>query len=117
LASRRFSLLPPPLLHKNAGDLLYAVMIFWLAGVLFPRCAGMRLCVGAFLACAAIEFAKLIQTPWLVHLRHTHAGALALGTGFHVSNIVCYALGAGLGLAIERLLLSRAQSIRTDAQA
>ncbi len=117
LGSRRFSTLLPPLLHKNAGDILYATMIFWLLGVCFPTSSGQRLCAGAFLACAAVEFAKLIQAPWLAGLRHTQAGALALGTGFHISNLVCYALGAGLGLAIERLLLSRAQSIRTDAPA
>jgi len=115
LASRRFSALLPPLLHKNMGDILYATMLFWLAGILFPRNAPMRLCLGAFLACAAIEFAKLIHTPWLANLRHTRAGALVLGTGFHSSNLACYALGALLGLAIERFLLPGARDAKTDA--
>lgn len=104
LTSRRYAFLLPPLLHKNLGDLLYATMIFWLAGVLFPAARGSRVCAGAFAVCAAIEFAKLIEVPWLAALRHTHGGALVLGTGFHGSNLACYALGAGLGWAVEKML-------------
>lgn len=109
------AILLPPLLHKNMGDILYATMLFWLLGWLRPQSAPMRLCVGALLACSAIEFAKLIHTPWLASLRHTQTGALALGTGFHISNLACYALGALLGLAIERLFLPGAPSAKTDA--
>lgn len=108
LGSRRGAALLPPLLAKNTGDILYATMIFWLGGWLFPRAPSVRLAWGAFAVCAAIEFAKLIQAPWLVSVRHSRAGALVLGVGFHASNLACYALGAGLGLAVERLISARA---------
>ena len=104
LASRRYAFLLPPLLHKNLGDILYATMVFWIARWLLPAAARGRVCVGAFGVCGAIEFAKLIPWGWLAALRHTHAGALVLGTGFHGSNLTCYALGAGLGWAIEKRL-------------
>lgn len=112
LGSRRYAALLPPPLAKNTGDVLYATMIFWLAGGLFPRARGTRLAVGAFLVCAAIKFAKLIQSPWLVATRHTRAGALVLGVGFHTSNLACYALGAGLGLATARLLAALSSATR-----
>ncbi|MBV9850811.1 MAG: DUF2809 domain-containing protein [Armatimonadetes bacterium] len=101
LASRRFSHWLPWWLAKNAGDILYATMTFWLAGLLFPRLPTGRAAVAALLFCVVIEFAKLIQTPGLVAARRTTAGHLALGSGFHVSNLVCYGIGILLATGIE----------------
>lgn len=39
LASRRFADHLPPILSKNAGDILYATMAYLVAVLLFPGCA------------------------------------------------------------------------------
>lgn len=90
---------------KNTGDMLYATMAYWLFGLLLPRLPAPRLALLALLFCFGIEFLKLVQVPWLVSARHSTAGALVLGVGFHASNLVCYALGVALAWAGECLLL------------
>ncbi len=108
LASRHFSFLLPPWLAKNAGDVLYAVMVYWLGGLCFPRVPSARTALAAGLFCLAIEFLKLVQTPWLVAARHNRFGMLVFGSGFHWSNLVCYGLGVLIALLIERMLPARA---------
>ncbi len=107
LASRKFALLLPPWLAKNAGDILYAVMAFWLAGFLFPRLPTLRIAFIAGGFCFGIEFLKFVQAPWLVAARHSRAGALVFGVGFHGSNLVCYALGVAVAATMERVFLNR----------
>lgn len=107
LASRKFSHLLPPLLAKNAGDVLYATMAFWLVGFLFPRLSTFHAALAATAFCFGIEFLKFSQTPWLVAARHSHAGALVFGVGFHASNLVCYVVGVVLAVAIETALRRR----------
>ncbi len=104
LASRKFAFVLPPWLAKNAGDALYAVMIYWLIGVCFPRVSPPRAALAALGFCAGIEFLKLVQFPWLVAARHSTAGALVLGRGFHWSNLVCYTLGVLLASGLETRL-------------
>lgn len=101
LASRHFSYLLPGWLAKNAGDILYATMAFWLAELLCPRLSTRKAAGLALAFCFAIEFAKFIQTPWLVAARRETWGHLVLGSGFHVSNLACYVLGVLLGVCIE----------------
>ncbi len=107
LASRRFSFLLPPWLAKNAGDVLYATMAFWLAGFLFPRLSTLRAALAAALFCFGIEVLKFSQAPWLVAARHSRAGALVFGVGFHASNLVCYVIGVAFAVALERALRRR----------
>ena len=101
LASRHFAFLLPPWLAKNAGDVLYAVMAYWLLGLCFPRLLPARTALAAVGFCFAIEFLKFVQAPWLVAARHNRFGMLVFGSGFHVSNLVCYALGVLAALGIE----------------
>ncbi len=104
LASRRFPSLLPPWLAKNAGDILYATMAFWLVGLFCPRLPARRAAAAAALFCFGIEFLKLSPVPWLAAARHSRAGALVLGVGFHVSNLVCYVIGVAAAVGIERAL-------------
>ncbi len=101
LASRKFSLLLPFWLAKNTGDVLYAVMAFWLVGFLFPRLSTFRAALIAGLFCFGIELLKFVQAPWLVAARHSRAGALVFGSGFHWSNLLCYMIGAAAAAAAE----------------
>ena len=107
LGSRRFSFLLPPILAKNIGDVLYATMAFWLVGFLFPALSTIRAAVAATLFCFGIEALKFVDVPWLVAARQNRAGALVFGHAFQASNLVCYALGALLGAALEWSLRRR----------
>ena len=107
LASRHFSFLLPWWLAKNVGDVLYAVMAYWLFGFCFPRLSPRRTALAAGLFCFGIEFLKFSHAPWLVAARQNHLGALVFGRGFHVSNLVCYALGVLAALLIERAITAR----------
>ncbi len=102
LASRHFSRFLPGWMAKNAGDVLYAVMAYWLLGLLLPRLSPLRVALLTFLFCLGIELLKFVQIPWLVAARHSAAGRLVFGVGFHGSNLVCYALGTALAWGAEQ---------------
>ncbi len=101
LASRCFSHFLPGWMAKNAGDVLYAVMVYWLLGVFLPRLSPLRRALGTLLFCLGIELLKFVQAPWLVAARHSTAGRLVFGVGFHASNLVCYALGTAMAWGAE----------------
>ena len=107
LASRRFAALLPWWMAKNAGDVLYAVMAYWLAALCFPRLTPVRTAVVTLGFCFAIEFLKFSNMSWLVAARHNQGGALVFGHGFHVSNLACYGLGVALALGFEMALQRR----------
>lgn len=102
LASRKFSVWLPAWLAKNAGDALYAVLIFWLAGLIAPRLSTPRCALTATGFCFGIEFLKFSQVPWLVAARHSQAGALVFGVGFHAQNLACYVVGVVLAALAEK---------------
>ena len=102
LASRKFASLLPFWLAKNAGDILYATLAFWVIGFLLPRLSTFRTALAAGLFCFGIEFLKFSNFPTLVAARHNRYGALVFGVGFHVSNLACYVIGVGAAGLIER---------------
>ena len=112
LASRHFSHVLPWWMAKNAGDVLYAVMVYWLLGLFWPRLPALRLALLSLLFCFGIEFLKFVQTPWLVAVRHSTAGRLVFGVGFHGFNLVCYALGTVLAWGLERAGIRRNTNTR-----
>jgi hypothetical protein len=100
LASRRIPGLPP-WLAKEPGDVLYATMVYWLARLIAPAWTARRAAVTAILFCFAIEASQLYHAPWLERIRGSVLGGLVLGHAFHATDLLCYVLGAGLGLAID----------------
>jgi hypothetical protein len=101
LASRRYAAHLPWWLAKNAGDALYATMVFWGFGFLAPRAGTPRVALAAVAFCFAIELTQLYQAPWIDAVRATTPGRLVLGQGFHAFDLVCYVVGVGLGAALE----------------
>ena len=100
LASRRWDAWLPGLLHKNTGDVLWAILVFWLVGLLLPRrsLGVVVLCDLAF--ATGIEFLKLVNHPWLETLRHLPGARLVFGYVFSWSNLVCYWTGILLAAAV-----------------
>ncbi|MCW3053291.1 MAG: putative rane protein [Chthonomonadales bacterium] len=101
LASRRFdSWLPFPL-HKNTGDVLWAVMVFWIAALLFPSRSTTSLTVISALYAVGIECSKLLHFPGLVAFRATTAGHLIFGAVFSWADLLDYAIGILLAAAFD----------------
>ncbi|WP_247559145.1 DUF2809 domain-containing protein [Bradyrhizobium sp. 138] len=89
---------------KYGGSLLWATMVFLLVGVLLPRLSRSQLAAIAMMITAAVEFSRLVHTPWLDAFRLTTAGALLLGRIFSLWNLVAYAVGIAFGVWIDRLV-------------
>jgi hypothetical protein len=103
LLSRRFPL--PGVFEEHTGDALYATAAFCLFALLAPAAGGAWLAAVAFGFAAAIELSQLLTWPWLQQLRATRGGALLLGQGFVAADFPAYAIGALLGLCLDRIFL------------
>lgn len=101
LASRRFDAWMPGLLHKNTGDVLWGVMVFWLVALLFPARSTTFLTIISALYAIAIECSKLLHFPGLVAFRATTAGHLIFGAVFSWADLLDYAIGILLAAACD----------------
>jgi hypothetical protein len=101
LASRAVASALPWWLAKNAGDALYATMVFFGIGFVAPRIRTSTAAAIALAFCAAIECSQRVHAPWLDAVRDTLPGHLVLGQGFHAFDLACYAIGVALGATLE----------------
>lgn len=84
----------PSFVKLYLGDVLWAVMFFQLFRLAFPRWSTGRTWLVTLFTTEAIEFAQLLQAPWLVGIRETRVGGLLLGHEFLVSDVICLAVGS-----------------------
>lgn len=105
LSTRRFSIYLPDWINLYLGDALWALMIFFLLGLLFRAGDTRWVAVGALLFSFSIEISQLYHSQWIDSLRMTRIGGLVLGYGFLWSDLVSYTVGIGSGVLIERLIL------------
>ncbi len=103
LWSRRFPNILPAALGKYPGDALWAMMIFFGIGFIFPRLTSVVTALSALGFSCAVEFSQLYQSPWLDSLRNTLAGQLILGRGFAWNDLAAYAVGIFTGWVLEWL--------------
>ena len=103
LLSRHFAEALPSVVAEYAGDVLWAFMVFWLFAIVAPGARTAILAAGAFATSVMVEVSQAWAAPWLVALRETRIGALALGQGFLASDLVCYAAGVMLAVVVDRL--------------
>lgn len=106
LASRRIAVVGA-VLGKYPGDALWTVMAYALVVVLWPGLSRARVAALAFGVSAAVECSQLLQWPWLLSLRETTLGRLALGTTFHPPDFVAYATGAAMAWAVDAWMARR----------
>jgi Protein of unknown function (DUF2809) len=104
LASRHFGTEWGRWVVAYAGDVLWATMVVMGLAWLLPRLSTKQVGLLALTLCFAVEWSQLLQTPWLNELRRTSLGGLILGRGFLWSDMGCYVVGVGLGLAVKVLL-------------
>ena len=103
LASRRFAAVLPEFIAAYAGDTLWALMAFLTVAFIAPRWSSLRVAYAALGLSYLVETSQLYHALWIDTLRHTTLVGLLLGYGFLWSDLVCYAVGVGLGLLLEKL--------------
>ncbi len=101
LLSRRYPAWQPHVVATYAGDVLWAVMVFWALALVWPRARTTALAGAALGVAFAVEGSQLLQAPWLVTLRATRLGALALGQGFLWSDLACYTVGIAAAALLD----------------
>lgn len=112
IGSRRYSHALPWFMAAYAGDTLWALAAFLGFGLVLPRQSTARVALMAVAFSVAVELSQLYHAPWIDSIRHTTLGGLILGFGFLWSDLACYALGVGLGVAIEILAESSPETRR-----
>ncbi len=100
LASRRYAEALPPWVAVHAGDMLWAMMVYFGFRMLFYRRYGIAV-IAALLFCYGIEFSQLYQAQWIRQLRDTTIGALVLGHGFLLVDLIRYTVGIGLAASLD----------------
>ena len=94
----------PFVIVKYGGSLLWGAMVYWLLAAIFVSSGRFRIATTALLVAVAVELFRLWHTPDLDAFRLTTAGALLLGRVFSLWNIVAYAAGIALALALDYAL-------------
>jgi hypothetical protein len=105
LASRKYSNLLPPFLAENAGDALWAIMVYFGFRFILLKNRQSSSIILSILFSFSIEYSQLYQADWINHLRNTTLGALILGKGFLSVDLIRYAIGILIGAVLDRLLL------------
>lgn len=105
LATRRYPAAFPALMATYGGDALWAAMVFWLLALACRAVSTPRLAMGALAIAYAVEVSQLYRAEWIDAVRATRAGALALGQGFLVSDLVSYAIGVALAAGLDAMLV------------
>jgi len=100
LLSRHFKAIP-----LFIGDILWATMVYFIMRFLFISKPIKFAAVTGLIFSFAIEFSQLYKAPWINNLRHTLFGRLVLGEGFLWSDLVCYAIGIGIGVLFDIICL------------
>jgi hypothetical protein len=75
-------------------------------GSLLPRASTRTIALLAMILSLAVELSQLYHAPWIDSIRQTTLGGLILGFGFLWSDLACYAVGVGLGVILELIVLA-----------
>jgi hypothetical protein len=96
----------PDWINLWLGDLLYAVMMYFLVAAFCVKGSAQVKAFIALAICFCIEFSQLYQGEWLNDVRATLPGKLVLGNGFLCSDLIAYSAGILAVACIDHLWLS-----------
>ncbi|AOT72967.1 DUF2809 domain-containing protein [Geosporobacter ferrireducens] len=105
LGSRMNAFFLPRWVNLYAGDVLWALMIFLITGVLFNKKSTYEIAGIAISYAYLTEISQLYQAPWINTLRKTVIGGLVLGFGFLWSDLLAYTIGVAIGVLLEKFIL------------
>jgi hypothetical protein len=116
LATRRYGRHLPEIVAVYGGDTFWALMVFVGIG-LIARAWPTKWVAGLALAVSyGVEISQLYHAGWIDQIRQSLVGRLVLGQGFVWSDLVCYTVGVGLGVAAETLWYRRQTSEASDSK-
>jgi hypothetical protein len=95
---------------KYGGSALWAIALYWLIALGFPRYRSTGLAVSAAVVAAVLEFSRLLHVATLDAFRLTLAGRLLLGRYFSLKNVLAYWVGIALAAAVDQWLMRRTRS-------
>ncbi len=104
LATRKLPELFPQIVDEYGGDVLWAVLFFFISRFIWIRKSLLSIAIITFAFAVAIECSQLYQAPWINNLRATFPGQMILGHTFLWTDILCYAVGVGLAGLIAALI-------------
>ncbi|MDM5333703.1 DUF2809 domain-containing protein [Ureibacillus composti] len=104
LASRKFSDRLPLFVAENAGDILWAMMVYFGFRFLLVRKSFLTSMWFSFLFSFSIEFSQLYQGDWMNQIRHTLLGGLILGKGFLWVDLLRYTVGIMIATVLDRVV-------------
>jgi Protein of unknown function (DUF2809) len=87
------------------GDILYGMMIYFMIKLILINTKIATVALISLNTCFAIEFLQLYQANWIVEIRNTTIGHYILGQGFLWTDLLCLAIGVGLGFIINLVLV------------
>lgn len=90
-----------PVARDVLGDALWAAMMAWGMGALLPRRPIAARGALALAICWAVEGSQRVHTPTLDAVRATRGGHLVLGSGWDPRDLVAYAGGVLVAVALE----------------
>jgi glycopeptide antibiotics resistance protein len=109
LASRKFSHVLFSFLAENAGDVLWAMMVYFGHRFLFLKKSLLTAILLSFLFSFGIEFSQLYQEDWINQIRGTLLGALILGKGFLTVDLIRYTTGIVIAASLDRVTIIKKQ--------
>lgn len=107
LLSRSNFISLPVFIDAYIGDVIWAIMVFYMFAILFLKSNQKKLLIATFLFSFAIEFSQLYHAQWIDNIRDIKLFALVLGHGFLWSDLICYTVGIVAASSLEALILKR----------
>ena len=105
LASRKFSHLLLLFAAENAGDVLWAMMVYFGFRSLLVRKNLLIAILLSFSFSFGIEFSQLYQADWINQLRGSLLGALILGKGYLTVDLMRYSAGIIIATVFDKVTL------------
>jgi len=102
LASRKFGDYLPLVVADNAGDALWAMMVYFGFRFLLVQKGLVYSILFSLLFSFGIEFSQLYQAEWIHDIRSTTFGALVLGQGFLLVDLVRYTVGVLIAACLDK---------------
>jgi hypothetical protein len=92
----------PATVRDVAGDMLWAMLIFWLLAMAAPMMERRWTLLLAAVICVAVELSQLLRWPALDAWRSTTIGHLTLGTDFDPRDLAAYGAGIAAAVLLDR---------------
>ncbi|MGJ7919702.1 DUF2809 domain-containing protein [Neobacillus sp. LXY-4] len=104
LASRKYSHLLFIFVAQNAGDMLWAMMVYFGFRFLFVHKSVLTSILLSLSFSFGIEFSQLYQGDWINQIRGTLLGALILGKGFLTIDLIRYSVGIIIASILDKMI-------------